>query len=44
MRGSQVLKDLLGEPFAGYLVSDRRSAYRCFRQKGKPVRGFSVTS
>ena len=26
-RGSQVLKDLLGEPFVGYLVSDRWSAY-----------------
>ena len=26
-RASQVLKDLLGEPFAGYLVSDRWSAY-----------------
>jgi transposase len=26
-RASRVLKDLLGEPFAGYLVSDRWSAY-----------------
>ena len=28
-RGSAVAKEMLGEAFRGFLVSDRRSAYTC---------------